>query len=325
MKGLIDLRNLKTYYFTRAGVVKACDDVTFSLDKGESFGLVKETGSGKSTIGLSILRLITFPGRIVSGNIFLQGEDLLKKSENFMRQEIRGKKIAVIWQDPTASLDPVYKVKDQLIEAIDAHQNVSKEKANDMTIDLLRTMGIPSASKQIESYPHELSGGMKQRVMIAMALSCQPILLIADEPTSNLDVTISAQILELIREIQEKTGTAMLLITHNLGIVAEYCSRVGVMYCGSLVETGGVVDLFKSPEHPYTKGLINSIPKPTSSKKELMAIPGSAASPLNPPSGCKFHPRCSYCKRICEEKIPDLKALKKGHYVACHLAEEGKI
>ncbi len=305
---LLDIKGLKTYFFTRKGVVKAVDGVDLSLNEGETLGLVGESGCGKTVTALSIMRLISEPiGRITEGSINFEGRDLVKATESEMRK-IRGNRISMIFQEPMTSLNPVLKVGDQISEAIQLHQDVSKKEAWDRSIEMLRLVGIPSPESRVNEYPHQMSGGMRQRVMIGMALSCHPKLMIADEPTTALDVTIQAQILDLISRLKERVGSAILLITHNLGVVAEVAQYVGVMYAGYIVEYADVIHLFKEPRHPYTVGLFQSIPKKKGSAKRerLQAIPGLVPDLLELPKGCKFQDRCSRVFQRCREEAPPL-------------------
>ncbi|AZR73692.1 peptide ABC transporter ATP-binding protein [Anoxybacter fermentans] len=314
---LLKLEDLKTYFYTEDGVVRAIDGVNFEIYKGETLGVVGESGCGKSVTSLSIMRLIPNPpGKIVGGHIWFDGEDLLTKSEAEMRK-IRGNDISMIFQEPMTSLNPVYTVGDQIAEAIILHQKVSKKEAMERAVEMLKKVGIPSPEKRVYEYPHQLSGGMRQRVMIAMALSCNPKLLIADEPTTALDVTIQAQILELMKELKEEFNTAIMLITHDLGVVAEVCDRVAVMYAGKVVEYSDVNTIFGNPRHPYTWGLLKSIPKLDSQVKRLLTIEGVVPNPLHLPEGCKFHPRCRFATDKCRESEPEIEELSPGHSVRC--------
>ncbi len=321
---ILEVKNLKTYFYTEGGAVKAVDDVDIVVRRGEVLGLVGESGCGKSVTSLSIMRLVSDPGRIVAGKIVFDDEDLLKLPEKRM-VDIRGNRISMIFQQPQSSLNPVFRVGDQLSEAIELHQDVTKEEARQRGIELLRMVGIPEPESRAKAYPHELSGGMAQRVMIAMALACVPELLIADEPTTALDVTIQAQILDLMRNLKAKMDTAIILITHDLGVVAEMCDRVNVMYAGRIVEEAGVVELFKSPKHPYTAALIGSTPVLGEAEKELTTIPGTVPNLIDLPEGCKFAPRCQ--ARIdnnlerCTEEEPLLKEVAPNHWARCWLYE----
>ena len=314
---LLEVRDLKTYFYTDDGIVPAVDGVSFSLNKGETIGIVGESGCGKSVTCLSVMRLIlTPPGKIVGGDIVFEGENILEKSEAEMRH-IRGNEISMIFQEPLSSLNPVFTIGDQIMEAIVLHQGVGKREARSKTIDMLKLVGIPSPEQRIDEYPHQMSGGMRQRVMIAMALSCNPKLLIADEPTTALDVTIQAQILHLMLRLREDFGTAIMLITHDLGIIAETVGKVVVMYAGKIVESADVVSIFKSPAHPYTLGLLGSIPKVHENRERLQVMEGVVPNPFSMPSGCRFHPRCAHVKDICMEREPHLIEIEDGHQVSC--------
>lgn len=315
---LLDIRNLKTYFYTYKGVVKALEGVNLRIGANEILGLVGETGCGKTVTGLSILRLIDSPGKIIGGEIVFGGEDLLKLSENEMSERIRGKKISMIFQEPRSSLNPTYTVGSQISEAIRLHQRVDKREAMRRAVSILRQTGMPDPERIAGEYPHELSGGMAQRAMIAMALSCDPELLIADEPTSSLDVTIEAQILELIKDLISKFRASVLLITHDLGIVAETCDKVAVMYAGNVIEYGDVRDIFKRHKHPYTEGLLNSVPKLKISG-ELYTIEGTVPNLITPPTGCRFHPRCPEARKKCSELKPPDVEVEPGHFVSCFL------
>lgn len=321
---ILEIRNLKTQFYTEAGAVKAVDNVSLVVKRGEVLGLVGESGCGKSVTSLSVMRLVSQPGRIVAGEIIFDDEDLLKLPEKRM-VDIRGNRISMIFQQPQSSLNPVFRVGDQLSEAIVLHQDVSKDEAHERGIELLRMVGIPDPASRARAFPHELSGGMAQRVMIAMALACVPELLIADEPTTALDVTIQAQILDLMRNLKAKMDTAIILITHDLGVVAEMCDRVSVMYAGRIVEEAGVIELFKTPKHPYTEALIGSTPVLGEADRELTTIPGSVPNLIDLPPGCKFAPRCQ--ARIdhelerCTEEEPQLKEIAPNHWVRCWLYE----
>jgi len=319
---LLEVKDLKTSFFTHVGEVKAVDNVSFYIDEAEAVGIVGESGSGKSVTSMSVMRLISSPGRIVGGEIIFEGEDLLKKSEKQM-QDIRGNKISMIFQDPMTSLNPVFTIGNQLIEAIRLHNKVSKKQARQRAIEMLRLVGIPSPEKRLSQYPHEFSGGMRQRVMIAMALSCNPKLLIADEPTTALDVTIQAQILELLKSLQEQIKMSIILITHDLGVVADICKRVIVMYGGIIVEHGRAEDIFYNPKHPYTWGLLKSVPKlHLGEKKRLIPIEGQPPDLLKPPKGCPFAQRCEWAMRICLEKRPEFFEISEGHQARCWLNHE---
>jgi len=318
MEELLRINGLKTYFFTHEGTVKAVDDINIKINKGETLGLVGESGCGKSVTALSIMRLIpTPPGKIVSGKILLEGKNLLDLDEKEMRK-IRGRKISMIFQEPMTSLDPMFTIGDEIAEVIKLHQGLKKNEAREKAIESLRTVGIPDPEKRINEYPHELSGGMKQRAMIAMALSCNPALLIADEPSTALDVTIQAQILRLIDELRKKFGTSVLLITHDLGVIAETCDNVAVMYAGHIVEHTDVNTLFHNPLHPYTKGLMKSIPRLDIDTERLEIIKGLVPNLLNMSAGCPFHPRCDFCFERCTKKLPKLIEVEKNHLVRCH-------
>ncbi len=317
---LLEVRNLKTYFATRRGEARSVDDISFTLELGETLSLVGESGCGKSVTALSILRLVASPGRIIGGEILFEGRDLMKLSEAEMRS-IRGDDIAMIFQDPMTSLNPVYTVGEQIAEAIRLHRKVSKKEAWKQAIEGMRDVAIPAPDARAKSYPHEMSGGMRQRVMIAMALACDPKLLIADEPTTALDVTIQAQILDLLTELREKRNLALLLITHDLGVVAETSDRVAVMYAGKIVEQASARELFHRPRHPYTEGLLRAVPRLDESaaekRKRLRTIEGVVPSPLNPPPGCRFAPRCEYAlEKCCEGDIP-LIDLGPQHWSRC--------
>jgi oligopeptide/dipeptide ABC transporter ATP-binding protein len=319
---LVEIRNLRTHFYTEDGVVPAVDGVNLYIRRGETLGVVGESGCGKSVTSLSIMRLIPNPpGKIVDGEILFEGQDLLKKSESEMRK-IRGNEISMIFQEPMTSLNPVYTIGDQIAEAIQLHQGLSRKEALERAVHMLRLVGIPLPERRIHEYPHQLSGGMRQRVMIAMALSCNPKLLIADEPTTALDVTIQAQILELMKKLKQELGMAIMLITHDLGVVAEMCERVVVMYGGKVVEEADVVSIFKNPLHPYTEGLLKSIPRMDEEVERLHVIEGVVPNPAHLPKGCRFHPRCPYAFDKCKEAQPELKQVAPGRYVACFLAEE---
>ena len=325
MSHLLEVKNLQTQFPTRAGLVKAVNDVSFYIDEGELLGLVGESGCGKSITALSVMLLISPPGKIVGGEINFKGENLLKASENRMR-EIRGDDISMIFQDPMTSLNPVYTVGEQIAEALRLHRKLDKKAAWDGAIEAMKEVSIPDPSRRVKDYPHQLSGGMRQRVMIAMALACNPELLIADEPTTALDVTIQAQILELLDELRTTRKLAVLLITHDLGVVAEVADRVCVMYTGKIVEESGVDELFEKPKHPYTQGLLKSVPKLTAATIEkvsrLQTIDGTVPSPTNLPAGCHFAPRCEHTMDICVRGTIPLFELKNETKVRCVLYDE---
>lgn len=316
---LLEVENLCVHFDTEDGKAQAVENLSFSLEKGRVLGVVGESGCGKSVSSLSILRLISTPGKISSGRILFEGKDLLQASEKEMMQ-IRGNQIALIPQDPMTSLNPVYKIGSQIMEAVILHQKVDKAEARKRAIESLEKVGIPSAKSRIDSYPHEFSGGMRQRVMIAMALSCMPKLLIADEPTTALDVTVQAQILDLLKSIQKSDGMSILMITHDLGVVAELCHDVVVMYAGSAVESASVHDLFASPKHPYTKGLMESIPRKGIEK--LKAIDGQPPSLIDLPASCRFAPRCAFKEEKCLVAVPPLEEKSPGQFARCVLVEK---
>jgi len=317
---LLEVKGLRTSFYTRDGVVRAVDGIDFHVDRGEIMGLVGESGCGKSVTSLSIMRLVANPGRIEAGQVVFDGQDLLKLSPDAMRR-IRGDRISMIFQQPQSSLNPVWDVGKQIAEVLEIHRGMRKGAARDRALELLRMVGIPDPARRLKAFPHEMSGGMAQRVMIAMALACEPELLIADEPTTALDVTIQAQILDLMRNLRDETGTAIILITHDLGVVAEMCDRVAVMYAGEIVEQSDVTSLFRRPAHPYTRGLIGSIPVVGQVQDDLAVIPGNVPNLIDLPKGCRFAPRC--LTRIEEdvtlatEVHPELLPLASGHDVRC--------
>jgi peptide/nickel transport system ATP-binding protein len=319
---ILEVQGLKTYFYTEDGVVKAVDGVDFHVKRGEVLGLVGESGCGKSVTSFSIMRLVGIPGKIIKGKVLFEGQDLFDLSEPEM-MHIRGNRISMIFQQPTSCLNPVFKVGDQISEVLNIHQKLGKDKGRGRAIDLLKTVGISEAEKRVDSYPHELSGGMAQRVMIAMALACVPELLIADEPTTALDVTIQAQILDLLRNLRTQMNTSIVLITHDLGIVAEMCERVAVMYAGRIVEQADVDTLFSRPRHPYTLGLIGSVPILGQIKDKLHVIPGTVPNLIDLPPGCKFAPRCQarieHNLAICTETEPVLRPVEPRHKVRCWL------
>ncbi len=314
---LMEIKNLKTEFKLKKGVVNAVNDVSFSIGKGEILAIVGESGSGKSVTALSIMGLVSEPGRITGGEILFRGNDLTKLPLNEL-QKIRGDQISMIFQEPMTSLNPVHRIKDQLMESIITHMKLSNKEALDHAVEMLRLVGIPSPEKRANDFPHQMSGGMRQRAMIAMALSCHPELLIADEPTTALDVTIQAQILDLLYGLREKLNMAVLLITHDLGVVSEAADRVIVMYCGKIVEEAEVKTLFTSPRHPYTIGLMESIPKLNDERERLYMIKGMVPNPMRMPKGCAFSDRCDKCMDICREKMPALSE-KEGSKVRCFL------
>ena len=327
LTALLEVNGLRTHFFTSAGVVKAVDGVTFDLMEGESLAIVGESGCGKSITALSIMRLIPSPpGRILGGSIRFMGEDLLAQDDKAMR-DIRGNRIGMVFQEPMTSLNPVLTIGRQLTEAVQRHLGYDDEAAHARASELLELVGIPDAANRLRAYPHEFSGGMRQRVMIAMALSCSPKLLIADEPTTALDVTIQAQILELIQQVQRDLGIAVIIITHNLGVVARYVDRINVMYAGRIVERGTLHQVFDQPQHPYTKGLLASVPRLDKPKGErLIPIEGMPPDLSNLPAGCAFRERCAYAIARCEEDVPEVRHVKSAaaeHHVACWAVETG--
>lgn len=321
---LLQVNNLATYFHTQDGVVKAVDGVSYEIAKGETIALVGESGCGKTVSALSILRLIPEPpGKIVSGEVLFEGTDLLKLHRDEMRQ-IRGARIAMIFQEPMTSLNPVLTVGRQLTEALELHQDLGRAEASREAMRLLELVGISQAERRLRDYPHGFSGGMRQRVMIAMAISCQPQLIIADEPTTAVDVTIQAQLLELVRGITRDTGTSVILITHNLGIVARYAQRVYVMYAGQIMEHSLAQAIYHDPRHPYTVGLLASVPRLDEPRKvRLLPIEGQPPDLISPPAGCPFHPRCAYAISKCREQRPELLEVAQAHYSACWVAQQG--
>ena len=322
MSKLLEVKNLKTYFFTDDGVAKAVDDVSFALDKGETLGLVGESGCGKSVSALSIMRLIADPpGKIVNGEIFFKGKDILKVPEKEM-QDIRGNDIGMIFQEPMTSLNPVFTCGNQIEEAVILHQKLSKEDAKAKAIEMLKLVGIPAPEQRYNEYPHQLSGGMRQRIMIAMALSCNPEILIADEPTTALDVTVQAQILELINKLQRELGMAVIMITHDLGVIAEVSTRVAVMYASKIAEYGNVDQIFYNPKHPYTISLLNSIPKLNKGKSRLATIEGNVPAPTNYPKGCHFCTRCTFAIEKCWNEEPPVVQIEPEHTASCWRVDE---
>jgi len=320
MAHLLEVKDLCTSFFTYAGEVKAVDGVSFHLDVGEAIGIVGESGCGKSVTVQSIMRLIPNPpGKIIGGSVDFSGEDLLKKSEKQM-ESIRGKDISMIFQDPMTSLNPVLTVGLQLTEVLKRHEGLTGKAATSRAVELLELVGISNPESRLNQYPHQFSGGMRQRVMIAIALACNPKLLIADEPTTALDVTIQAQILELMKDLKSKINTSIIMITHDLGVVAGLCSRVIVMYGGKIIESGNTNDIYYKPKHPYTWGLLKSVPRLDADRNtKLIPIPGTPIDLLNSPKGCGFAPRCTHCMRVCTEQTPEYTQLGEGHQVACWL------
>jgi oligopeptide/dipeptide ABC transporter ATP-binding protein len=313
---LLDIDQLRTYFFTEAGVVKAVDGVSLKVARGETHGLVGESGSGKSVTALSTLRIVPKPGKIVGGSIVFDGKDIIALREKEIRS-MRGKSIAIVFQDPMSSLNPLFTIENQICEIIRLHKGVSKAEARDSARHLLEMVGIPEAERRLKSYPHELSGGMKQRIAIARALSCEPQLLFADEPTTNLDVTIQAQVLDLMKSLKKELNMTMVMITHDMGIIAEMTERVTVLYAGQVYEACDTLTLFAKPKHPYTEALLKAVPR-LDRKKELTSVPGNIPNLIDPPPGCRFHPRCPYAVQVCREKVPVLEEAGPGHLVACH-------
>lgn len=315
---ILEIKGLKTFFYTEDGVVQAVNGVDFTIHEGEVMGLVGESGSGKSVTSLSIMRLLGGSGKIVEGEVIFKGRDLVKLSEEEM-VKIRGSDISMIFQQPTSCLNPVFQIGAQVAEVLQIHQGLDKEAAWNQAIDMFRKVGIPDPEKRAKAFPHEISGGQAQRVMIAMALACLPDLLIADEPTTALDVTIQAQILDVMRRMRNETGTAILLITHDMGVIAEMCDHVAVMYAGQIVEYTDVNTLFEEQLHPYTEGLLAAIPVLGEVRESLAVIPGSVPNLINLPPGCKFHPRCPYVKEMCLQSVPPLVEVVPGHKVRCFM------
>jgi len=315
---VLNVQGLKTYYFTRRGPVRAVEEVNFQLEKGDGLGLAGESGCGKTTVALSLLKILPLGGRIVGGKILFKGEDIVPFSENKMRTEVRWGGISLIFQGAMNAFNPVYKVSDQIVEAIRTHEkDVNKKEALQRGRKLFEMVGMEP--KRINNYPHEFSGGMKQRAMIAMALACNPDILIADEPGTALDVIVQAQVIRLMKQLKDKLGLGMIMIAHDLSMIAEVCDKLAIMYAGYLAEYGDIVKIFKEPMHPYTRDLIEAFPSITSEKHSLISIPGYPPDLLKPPSGCRFHPRCKYAMDICKKEQPPFAEISKDHYVACYL------
>jgi len=317
-EGLLRVKGLKTYFPTLSGIVKAVDGVEFTIQKEKIVGLVGESGSGKSVTALSIMRLIRPPGKIVDGEVLFEGSNLLEKSEYEMRS-IRGGKIAMCFQDPMTYLNPVMKVVDQIAEPLILHQNLTPSEAAKEAVEMISLVGIPHSSERAQDYPHQLSGGMRQRILLAIALSCNPKLLIADEPTTSLDVIVQGQMLKLIKELQRRLKNSLLFITHDMGIIAHLCDRVAVMYAGKILEYADMESIFEKPLHPYTQALIRSIPR--IGMKRFQVIKGMVPNPLDLPPGCRFHPRCPYAKSICREEEPELLDIGDNHFLSCYLKD----
>lgn len=321
---ILQVDDLKTYFYTDAGIVKAIDDVSFKVYGKEILGLVGESGSGKTVTALSILRIIPKPGKILAGKVMYKNENLLRKSEKEMTK-IRGKELAMSFQDPTTSLNPVYTIGYQLKEVIIHHQNVDEKTATKIAIELLQRVGIPEAERRMSNYPHEFSVGMKQRIALARAISCKPIILFADEPTTALDVTIQAQIALLLKKLMGDRDMSIVLITHDMGLVYHLANRVAIMYAGRVCEIADKETIFRSPKHPYSKALISSIPSLITSDKKLIGIPGRVPDLVSPPKGCRFHPRCKYATHECKIEIPPLQLISSGHLLACLRWDKTKI
>lgn len=316
----LEVTGLRTYFFTEAGVVKAVEEVTFDVQKGETLGLVGESGSGKTVTALSVLRIVPSPGKIVDGSVKLDGQSLLDLDEAEMNA-IRGTKVAMIFQDPTSSLDPLFTIGSQLSEILQIRRRLSKKEAEEKTLKLLELVGIPDPEERANQYPHQFSGGMRQRVCVARAIALEPELLFADEPTTNLDVTIQAQVLDLMKELKKRFGMSLVMITHDMGIVAAMAQRVAVLYAGQIFEIAETRSLFKNPKHPYTEALLGAVPR-LDTKRRLAVIPGNIPNLINPPTGCRFHPRCKYAIQVCKEKVPVLEETPEGHLAACHRWKE---
>ena len=322
---VLEIDNLSVQFNLKRGVLRAIDQISFEIGKGETFGLVGESGSGKSVTARAIMRLIPSPaGEIATGTVRFQGRDLYQMPDKEIR-EIRGQNIAMVFQEPMNALNPVFTVGSQIGDALRTNMGMSKQEARERTIEMLQLVGIPSPNDRVDNYVHEFSGGMRQRVMLAMALSCDPTFLIADEPTTALDVTIQAVILELITSMIERFDMSLLFITHNLGVVAHACDKIGVMYASHIVEVGTKEEIFANPQHPYTVGLLRSIPRLDVQSKFLTPIDGTVCNMMEPPPGCKFNPRCSHAMDICRERIPEFKELSPGHFAACHLHDQPTV
>ena len=323
MTNVLDVQNLKTYFHTEAGIVKAIDGISLHVKKGETLGLVGESGSGKTMTALSVLNIVPSPGKINGGKILFNDNVISNLNEEEMRK-IRGKKIALIFQDPTSSLHPLYTVGKQIGDILKTHDKLNSKKAKERVIELFIEVGIPEPEIRVNQYPHEFSGGMKQRVAIARALALNPELLFADEPTTNLDVTIQAQVLDLLKHLKKSKQMSLIIITHDMGVVADITQRITVLYAGMVAEIADTKTLFKNPKHPYTRQLLDAVPRPDV-KKRLEPIPGNIPQLISPPTGCRFHPRCKYAEKICSEKIPVLETVGKNHLVSCHRWKEIKF
>ncbi len=324
-KAILEIEDLKLDFLTEEGTVKALDDVNITVKKGEIHGLIGETGCGKSVTSFTTLGLLDDNARIRGGRVLYKGRDLLKLNDQTLRREIRGNEISMIFQNPSTSLNPVYTAGEQIKESIVLYQSDDKEESQRLVLDELDRVKLPDPEDVYEKYPHELSGGMKQRVMIAMMLACNSNLLIADEPTTALDVSIQAQFLKVLQELQEREGLSILYITHDMAVISEICDVVTVMYGGQIAETADVHDIFNNPRHPYTKGLIHSVPGVKESVEEFETIPGTVPRLINPPTGCRFHPRCEYAQDICKKEKPNLEEIEKDHFVACYFWEEVEL
>lgn len=313
----MDIQNLTTYFTTRGGTVKAVDGVSLQIDRGDALGLAGESGCGKTTTALTVMRLLPSNAKVLSGKIFLNDIDLLEMDEETLRKEVRMKQLSMVFQGAMNALNPVFRVGDQIRQAILTHEDVAREPAYERVQELFSLVGIDP--DRASDYPHEFSGGMKQRAIIAMSLACNPDLVIADEPVTALDVIVQAQILELIRNLREKLGLSMIMITHDLSVIADTCNKAAIMYAGKIVESADSVTIFKQPEHPYTQGLIANFPSISGEKKDFEPISGSPPNLISPPTGCRFHPRCPYVEEKCREEEPEIVETKRGHVVACHL------
>lgn len=317
---VLDVQQLSTYYSTSRGYVRAAEGVSFQLEKGEAMGLAGESGCGKTTVALSLLKILPSNGRIVSGKIIVKGVDIVKLDENKMRKDIRWKRVSMVFQGAMNALNPLYKVGDQIVEAIKLHEpEVTRKEARERTAKLFEMVGLEPS--RAENYPHEFSGGMKQRALIAMSLANNPDLVIADEPGTALDVIVQAQVLRLMKELKDRLNLSVIMISHDLSMIAEVCQKIGIMYAGYLVEYGDIIKIFKKPLHPYTMDLIESFPSIKAEKQEMVSIPGFPPDLLNPPPGCRFHPRCKYAMDICRKTTPQLLEISKDHFVACHLVK----
>jgi len=323
LANVLDIQNLKTYFHTEAGVVKAIDGISLHVEKGETLGLVGESGSGKTMTALSVLNIVPSPGKVNSGKILFNNNVISNLDEDQMRK-IRGKKIALIFQDPTSSLHPLYTVGKQISDILKTHDGLNSKEAKKRVIELFTEVGIPEPEIRVNQYPHEFSGGMKQRVAIARALALDPELLFADEPTTNLDVTIQAQVLDLLKHLKKSKQMSLIIITHDMGVVANITQRITVLYAGMVAEIADTKTLFKNPKHPYTRQLLDAVPRPDV-KKRLEPIPGNIPQLISPPTGCRFHPRCKYAEKICSEQIPVLENVAKDHFVSCHKWKEIKF